>query len=95
MNCNDQLADVQTETRPRITGPEIIHRIELREQAEIRVELIAGSRCRLGIYRASPSASEVAGMVLTSGFAVDLDGARQLRSSLALAIVKLESEAAE
>ena len=72
---------------------ELVHRQELREQAEIRTEILAGTqpaRCRLGLYRGSP-ASEASEFVLVSGFAVDLAGARELRSAIALAIYRLEA----
>jgi hypothetical protein len=71
--------------------PEIIHRLELRESSEIRVELIAGQRCRLGVYRGSPSATDASDLILVAGFALDVAGARELRSALALAIVRLEA----
>jgi len=64
----------------------IIHRQPLRASAEVRVERLADGRIRLGLWRRSPASQDPDDFVLASGFALDPDSARELRSGLAIAV---------
>lgn len=60
----------------------IVHEQPLRESASIRVEILADSRIRTGLWRDD---------VLVAGFAMSAADARELRSALGLAIREVEA----
>ena len=64
----------------------IVHRQPLRESADVRVERLDDGRIRLGLWRRSPASRDPDDFVLASGFAVDLEGARELRNGLTMAL---------
>lgn len=71
----------------------LVHSQPVRESAERRVEVLEPPAIRVGIWRGSPGCVDPADFVMTSGFTLSIDDARELRAAIGLAISTLEAEA--
>ncbi|MHB1330258.1 MAG: hypothetical protein ACYC2K_18825, partial [Gemmatimonadales bacterium] len=69
----------------------VVHKSALRESAEVRVEVIAESLIRLGLWRRSPASTDPDDFALASGFALSVADAKELRGALGLAIAEVEA----
>lgn len=69
----------------------LIHTQPSRECAERRVEVLDDTVIRIGLWRGSAAATDPVDFVMVSGFALNVDDARELRAAIGLAITEIEA----